>query len=60
LIDTRYPAVYDQDLGGYYCGYPGCGNAHWTATPTDVFCYNGHAVPDWQVNDLYGDDELDL
>jgi hypothetical protein len=49
--DLRYVA-YPAPGGGYACGAPSCGTVYWVDTPTDTICENGHAVPDWQVEEL--------
>lgn len=49
--DNRYVA-HPAPGGGFACGAPGCGTVYWVDTPTDTICENGHAVPDWQVEEL--------
>ena len=58
-MTDRYPA-FQRGVDDYVCGYPCCGSDQWTGTNTDVFCYGGHPVPDWQIPALYGADELAL
>jgi len=49
----RTPAVQTDD--GYVCGV--CGSPYWIDSPTDVACENGHLIPRWQIDALYGDDD---